>query len=210
MAAESREVEGKLVESFKLEGLGSLAAEYAELGLDAILDDNIAKDIPILSTVIGMVKVGFDIKGRIYLKKVASFLSPIGETTQQEREEFVREHCDNIKRFEETIMLILEHADRIEKTNLIGKVFKACILREITYAEALKLSHMINRAFWGDLQQLIENEKVQINEHNQSLIDAGLFEMSISGGGHRARYNRASVKYQISDYGRQIFRIASQ
>ena len=41
MTEESQKLEGKLVESFHVTELGSLATEYSELGLDSILDDGI-------------------------------------------------------------------------------------------------------------------------------------------------------------------------
>jgi hypothetical protein len=54
-------LEGKLVDSLKVEELGSLAAKYSELGLDAILDENTVKEIPILRTAAGQTKIGFNV-----------------------------------------------------------------------------------------------------------------------------------------------------
>jgi hypothetical protein len=44
---DSQKLKGKLVESIQVEGLGDLAQEYAELGLDSVIQEGILKDIPI-------------------------------------------------------------------------------------------------------------------------------------------------------------------
>lgn len=201
-------IEGKLVESLEVKRLGELAADCAELGLDSILDDGIVKDIPILRTAVSIAKIGFNIRDRIYIKKIASFLSQIGNTTQEQREAFIEKYCGDTKRFEEAVLLILEQADSVEKSCLIGKVFRACILGEISYEDALKLSTMVNKAFWGDLKQLIETENLSINEYNQSLVMAGLFIIAPSSSlGNRGRYNFGGVKYEMTHYGKMLVKI---
>jgi len=211
MSEESRVIEGKLVESLRSKELGDMVTECSELGLDNILDDGIVKNIPILRIIVSMAKVGFNIRDRIYTKKIAGFFSQVGRTTQEQRNEFAKKYCDNdIKRFEEAIMLILEQADYIEKTSLIGKVFRACILGELEYKEALKLSNMINKAYWTDLEPLLNGVNVQIDEHNLSLFSAGLFKIDLSGGGYRARYNPANLLYELSFYGKLLVKIAKE
>jgi len=57
---EENKIEGKLIQSFEVKAIGELATEYAELGIDLILDDGIIKDIPILRTLVGIVKIGIN------------------------------------------------------------------------------------------------------------------------------------------------------
>lgn len=102
----------------------------------------------------------------------------MGQTSQEQREEFVKKYYEDIKHSEDAILLILEQADRFEKTTLIGKIFKACILGEITYEDALKLSEMVNKTLWGDLEKIIKGEKIDLSEKNGTLIQAGFVIMS--------------------------------
>jgi len=102
----------------------------------------------------------------------------VGQTSQEQREEFVKKYYEDIKHSEDAILLILEQADRFEKTTLIGKIFKACILGEITYEDALKLSEMVNKTLWGDLEKIIKGEKIDLSEKNGTLIQAGFVIMS--------------------------------
>ena len=170
-------LEGKLVQSLEAKELGSLTAEYAELGLDALLDDGIAKDIPIIGTIVKVAKLGLNVRDRIYAKKIVGFLVQVAETTQEQRDEFVAKNCEDVNRFEEAVHLILEQADRFEKTQLIGKIFKACILGEIEYQDALTLSSIVNKALWQDLENMFRGRLSQ--ESMMRLCSCGLFNMGL-------------------------------
>ncbi len=170
-------IEGKLVESLEVKRLGERAADCAELGLDSILDDGIVKDIPILRTLVGLAKVGFNIRDRIYIKKIASFLSQIGNTTQEQREAFIEKYCGDTKRFEEAVFLILEQVDNINKSTLIGKIFKACILGMISYQDALSLSCIANKALWQDIENMLQRNFTI--EMKMRLCNCGLLNLSL-------------------------------
>lgn len=117
MEIEDGKIEGKLVESIKIDGLGELAKEYAELGIDLVTEDGVLRDIPIIGSIVQVTKVVGSVRDRLYLKRLLCFLHKVGETTQQQRESFIKDNCGDTKEFEETVLLILERADRIEKNN---------------------------------------------------------------------------------------------
>ena len=170
-------LEGKLVKSFEAKELGDLAVDYAELGLDSILDEGIVKDIPILRTLVSLAKTGFNIRDRIYVKKIAHFFVQLVSTTQEQRQAFVDKYCVDTKRFEEAIHLILQQADNMEKPALIGKIFRACILNRISLEDALVLSSMVNKALWQDLEAMfVGNDTDAIKVR---LANSGLLHMSI-------------------------------
>ncbi len=170
-------LEGKLVKSFEAKELGSLTADYAELGLDALLDDGLAKDIPIVGTFVKAAKIGLNVRDRIYAKKIICFLVQVAETTQEQRDEFVEKHCGNVKRFEEAVHLILEQADEMEKSSLIGKIFKACILGKIDYQDALTLSSIVNKTLWQDLENMFQRNFP--NKTVMRLCNCGLFNLGL-------------------------------
>jgi len=57
--------------------LSALTKDYAELAIDGIMDDGALKDIPIVGTVIGMIKFGNSINKHFYVKKLYKFLFQI-------------------------------------------------------------------------------------------------------------------------------------
>jgi hypothetical protein len=191
-------LEGKIIGSFESKELMNLGKDFTELGLDSLLEDGIIKEIPILRTIVAICKIHMNIRDRLFLKKVVGFLAQIADTNETQREEFVNENCKDKKNFEETVLLILEHADRFEKTALIGKIFKACILKKILYADAITLSEMVNKVFWNDLKTLIELDRCQ-EEENQRLYFSGLLEMKIKVG-RRMAGGDAHIEYQKNIY----------
>lgn len=188
-------LEGKLVESIKIEELAKLAEQYANIDIGSVLDEKTFIGIPVISNIAGVIKTGFNIRDRLYIKKIAYFLAQVGQTSQKQRDEFVGKYCDDVKRFEETIMLILEQADRIEKSTLIGKIFKACILGVIEYEGALTLSTMVNRAFWNDLVAMLN--QCENPYQQQRLFISGLFENDddISGWKELGKFKVKRNKY---------------
>ncbi len=172
-----KKLEGKLVESLAVKDVGDLVSDYAELGLDSILDEGLVKDIPILRTCVSIAKVGLNMRDRLYIKKIANFIKQVGDTTQEEREAFIKEHCQNTKRFEETVLLILEQVDNINKSTLIGKIFKACILGMINYQDALSLSSSVNKALWQDIENMLKGNftiEMEMRLCNCGLLNLGL------------------------------------
>jgi len=176
------QLEGKLIESFEAKELERLSVDYAEIGLDSIFEEGIVKDIPILRTAISLAKIGFNVRDRIYIKKILGFLAQIGQTTQEQREYFVGKHYGNKKRFEEAVMLILEQADRFEKTSLVGKIFRACILGKISYQDALTLSSIVNKALWQDLENMLQQNYTE--EMKMRLCNCGLMNLSLMRTNH--------------------------
>jgi hypothetical protein len=137
------------------------------------------------------------------------FLAQVGQTTPEQRKEFIKKYCEDVKRFEETTMLILEQADHFKKTELIGKIYKACILERINFDEAIKLSNMVNRVYWTDLEQFLGNTNIRIDENNQSLLTAGLFAIDQRGslGGGRLG---SGVRYEITVYGKKLIELTKE
>jgi hypothetical protein len=205
----SQRLDGQLIKSIKVKGLGDIAKEYGELGLDLVIDSEILRGIPIISTLINVAKVIGSVRDRLYLKKLLHFFEKIGDTTQEERERFIEKNCKDSKLFEEAVLLILEQADNMNKSSLIGKTFKACIKGVITYDEALKLSDMINKAYWSDLNTMMANDSVKINEDNQSLFTAGFYRITNAPTHSNTPYGGGgTMRYGITSYGKKMIEIS--
>ena len=59
------------------EEISDIASEYAELGLDALTEDGLFKDLPFVSSIIAVYKIGKSIRERHHLAKLVSFLNEI-------------------------------------------------------------------------------------------------------------------------------------
>ena len=63
-------------DSLKSESISSIS-EFAEIGLDSVMEEGILKKIPIASTVASLYKIGRSIKDRYNLKQLMVFLNEI-------------------------------------------------------------------------------------------------------------------------------------
>lgn len=206
MKNNSEKIEGKLVETIKIDGLADLTKDFTELGIDLVLKDGILKDIPIAGTIVNISKTIGSIRDLLYLKKLLSFLHIVGKTTQQQRENFIQENCQNTRQFEEGVLLILEQVDNMNKSALIGKIFKACILGKITYEDAIRLSEMINRASWQDLNCLISNNLSPLQQRKLCLV--GIYDYD--GNTTYAETNKGDMKTKPNYYTSAIVFIGNE
>src|SRR5688572_29143346 len=67
-----------------------LSFEVAEIGIDAMLQDPLLQQIPIVGTLASVASGGFAVRDAIFLKKVLRFLSHLNSVPAQERSEFIR------------------------------------------------------------------------------------------------------------------------
>lgn len=61
------------------EEVSSLVGEYAELGLDALVEDGLFKDVPVISTITAVYRIGKSFRERHHLAKLISFLNAINK-----------------------------------------------------------------------------------------------------------------------------------
>ena len=72
------------------EDVAGIVGEYAELGLDALVEDGLLKDIPVVSTAVAVYKIGKSIHERHHITKLVSFLNEInkGIADEEKREKY--------------------------------------------------------------------------------------------------------------------------
>ena len=57
----------------------SIASDLLEVGLDTILDNDIIREIPLLSTAVSIYRIGKSIKERHYIQKLITFVSEMNK-----------------------------------------------------------------------------------------------------------------------------------
>ena len=144
--------EDKIVESFRssiAESAVDLGAELAEVGLDSILDEGVLKDIPFISTAIGVYKIGATIKERHYIKKLARFIDAfnkgIDDADMRERikSRFLDEKASK-KELEYILLLIDRILDSLyNKLGLTTQIPKTIHVMSSAIDEKTKTMHVI-------------------------------------------------------------------
>lgn len=160
----------KLVDSVYSPDLGDIAYELSEIGLDQFLDEGFINGLPVVGAIAKIFKVSLDMRNRIFLAKVAKFLFRLRDVTKEQNkvfEEKIRNDPKLKKKVGQTLVLILERLDDLEKSDMIGKCFACYLSNKITFSQFRRLSSAIDLAFIDDLNALIGTAA----ESNESLMN---------------------------------------
>ena len=135
--------------------IASIAGEYAELGLDALVEEGLFKDIPLASTAVAVYRIGKSIHERHYVAKLVSFLADInkGIVDEEQRQKYRKKFRGNEKFRNQELEYILILIDRyidFDKPQMLAKLYLAYLDDEICWAEFTKYSEVVDRFLPGD------------------------------------------------------------
>ncbi|HGF7203196.1 TPA: hypothetical protein AB5D93_003177, partial [Vibrio cholerae] len=83
-----------LEDSLKKDDLSNLAIDLGEVGIDAILEGGVLRDIPILSSIVSGMNVIGSVRDALFTKKLISFLSELSDVSVEQRRSMI-ESIDN-------------------------------------------------------------------------------------------------------------------
>ena len=158
---EEKSLSVALGDSLKEESI-SCISNLAEVGLDAIMDDGIFKDVPILSTTIAVYKIGRSIKERYNVKKLIIFLNALnsGILDEQKRRDYQQKFRSNEKFRNQEIEYLLVLIDRYisyNKPQFLAKLYLAYLDSIITWEELNMYAEVIDRFLLLDCRTLVSS-----------------------------------------------------
>ena len=155
------------------EDASSILSSALEVGIDAITEDGVLKDIPIISTAISIYKIGHNIHERMYLKKLASFVSSLNNAVVDEK---AREHYK--KRIEsnsitsnkelEYILIIIDRYLHIDKARALANFYLAYLDGLISWNDFAKCSEVLDRMLPGDYEELKKQNWIDVEDRMAS------------------------------------------
>jgi hypothetical protein len=136
--------------------LTSITKDIAEAAFDSFTKDEFIKNVPLLNTFHSVVKVGFDVRERLFINKLLKFLFELKDIPTSKRQEFIEQlqESDYQIKAGEKIIAILDKLDDSDKASIIGKLFRASIIGKLDFSVFLRLSYIVNNAFLEDLSAL--------------------------------------------------------
>ncbi|MBI5081889.1 MAG: hypothetical protein HZC38_21605 [Chloroflexi bacterium] len=174
--------------------------ELLEIGLDSILNEGLAKDIPVLNTITTAGKVILSVRDHIFIRKVAGFLKGLQEVLGEQRGDFLdkiekdRKHRQYVG---ETLVMLLDKYDNLEKPELLAKLFAAYLKDGITYGEFMRYATSVDRAFIQDLKDLL---RLYSGEHiNSESIWLRLYPAGFSNLRVKTTYGGSVTVYLSND-----------
>ena len=206
-------------DSLKVEAVACIS-DLAEVGLDAIMEDGMLKDIPILSSAVSLYKIGNNLKERHHLKKLIVFLDTInqGIVTEKKRTEYQHKFQNNENFRDKEIEYLLILIDRYisnDKPQLLAKFYLAYLDELINWFEFTVFAETIERFLPDDIERLYFDFPVQFNFKSvdsayQRLQAVGLIvelPIQVQVENEILSLDDKTKMYDLTDFGKQFISI---
>lgn len=106
-----------------------VAQDYAELGLDAVLDSPLLEHVPVVKSVVALYKTGLAIRERHFTKKLLVFLNECHSGAKTEKANEFRQRLQNDEPFRdkvvEHLLVMIDRFVTVEKASILGHLFQA-------------------------------------------------------------------------------------
>lgn len=163
----STQVGSAVVNILRSDSIVSLGKEYLELGVDAMIESGLLKDIPLVNTVVGIFGASAHIRSQLLTSKLLRFLNQLSEVPEGERVAMVDKLNEDDK-FAGTVgAFLIEILDRMEsekKPELAAKCFTAYARGKISYEELRRILLAIERVPPFDIEKLGQFANVTIED----------------------------------------------
>lgn len=199
--SQNDDLASSLIDSIYSPAISDLSQDVIEIALDSVLEDGLVREIPVVKTIVAIGKSVAGVRDRIFLRKVLRFYAGLSSLTVEEKESFLRdvESDKQRKRLGETLVMILDRYDHLEKPDLLAKLFIAHVRGQIDFGEFQRLSIAVERAFIQDLYRLLDFFTVTEEGNAKSqwapwdrLYSSGLSSIEVHIDVEEARRRRAS------------------
>lgn len=163
-------------------------ADISEVAIDSILEDGVIRDIPVIGSLVGLVRGGISIRDRIYAKKILRFLLEFKDIPREEIQAQIDELATNPKerqRLGEHLLLLLDRLNDMDKPALLAKAFIAFLEQRISREDFQGLAYAIDALFIDN----VEGFRKLMNNYNRfpsiskstkgmpNFLQAGLVEL---------------------------------
>ncbi len=143
----------------------SIISNAAELGIDALLEDGILKDIPFISSAISIYRIGKSIKERHNLKKLICFLDELNKCSLDENNRnLYAEKFQQNEKFQkqqlEYIMILIDRYLDYNKPRMLAKLYLAYLFEYIDWQVFSTYAEIIDRLLPDDITYLMYAENL--------------------------------------------------
>jgi hypothetical protein len=168
--------------------------------------------IPIIRYLHAAYKTSRAISNRLLAKKIGAFLFQLETISPEQREAFLSKlETKERHRIFETLMLVLDKHDRVEKSEIEGRLFRAFVQGELDQREFWDLTHatsMINVESLPELAKFYAGE-ISVDASTSSLFYSfGFLRLLELDNSHLGDFGGGSVEFQKTELGQKYVRLA--
>lgn len=156
-----------------------LTGELLEVGIDALIDNEALKAIPVVNTISAFCKVGYNLHERNLIKQTLSFIEGFnsGSIDSEQLEKHSQELQNNPKKQEKelgrVIIILGKHIEEIQ-SKILGSFYLTYIKGAISWEKFCELSEANQRMFVNDyaiLHEAINYGGIAINKRELYQVD---------------------------------------
>ena len=141
------------------ENMFDTVGDLAEVGLDAVMDDGVLKEIPLLSTVAGIYKIGHTIKERHTIKQLALFVTELNKGCVDKNKtnrilEKLNGNQQQSKQEIEYILVVLDSYLEYEKPKMLAKLYMAYLEQRIDWTQFSMYAALLKTLLLQDIKLL--------------------------------------------------------
>ncbi len=202
----------ELVRTVASKQFADVVFDATEVALDENLPEGILKELPVVGSIVKIVRAGQSIAGELFVRKLLRFLKELQGVSRDERERLLQKYPDSSDKqriLGENLLLALERLDDVEKPSVLARFFAAYVKSEIDYISFTRLARALERFnlellpnlrwFYTREEPIVETPEEIIHE----LSLAGLVTVGLRGSGTIG----GSANYLYSSIGASFLRI---
>lgn len=179
------EVGGQLIQVIRDNEFKNITKDLVECAIDANLPESLLKEVPLLSTIISSFNAITNIKDRLFVKKLLTFLYELKSISEDEiLDQIIKLEDSNKYRTKvgEKLLYIIDKCEDPDKASLTGLLFKSYLEKKIDYDEFLAASNTIERTPLPDLLYFIDNDfdDWALDSGGSEYVSYGLMEIRVS------------------------------
>jgi len=156
-----------------------------EVGLDSMLEGGIFRDIPIINTVIGIIKTCGTVRDYLLTKMLHEFLLDYNNASPQDKERYLSKFKSEKQRerLTEKLIITLNRIDDTRKPRMLSRAFKAFLSDQIDWDELVRLWRAIDMVLYENIIHIgnVGAGHAYDAEIGQQLVASGLWIQGAPG-----------------------------
>lgn len=190
-----------------------LSIDYSEIYLDDIIENEALKEIPLVKSVVGVIKAGISINQFWFAKKLLTFIQEFNTKTisPEKKDKFQKRISDDEKfrkRVTEQTMVFIDRHIVITKTKILAQLFSAFVEEIITFEEYSSLSISLEKIHPDSFHFLKELSGTNFEVNQDKKGDKKFDEQAMLLSSGIARETSAwSHGFIVSEDGKKLFEL---
>lgn len=215
MTERPRSITTALVTTAARHGLKEIATNALEITFDQVVKEGVLRDIPVVNTLVNIVKVGVSVSEELFFRKLARFLSELEKVPLVERNKLLEKYPEGSiaqSQLGEQLLLLLDKFNQVEKPTALARFFSAYIREEIDLQTFSRLAHSLEHFNLDLLPSLIwrytgegspadRSEDIQHELSLSGLLTADLSSSGSIGGSAMYINNKIGMQFLTIGFG---------